>query len=191
MKNLIIVLTLLLAGIAANPANAQSSVYWEQLSDSIKKATLASNEVNINAANYYKGKFQFTDDERSNHLLKILTAKSEDENIKALYFYLFNRICAKADGAVGEVLGNYCLKMILNDPVDVLNYFASHNSIMKLYAMFLGEEFYFKEDGTSAIKYNFSDFKKLINNKIGSDTNLKKTFDDLNNEISRVMKNMN
>jgi len=194
MKNLIVFLAFLCAGFTVNLANAQcktTNIYWEQMSDSIKKATIASNEVNVNAVNYYKGNFRFTDDEKSLQLLKILTSNPENGNIKALYFYLFNKICTKADGAASEGLGNYCQGIILNDPIYVLNYFSSHDSIMKIYAQLLGYELYFKEKGTSKIRYNFNDFKKIINDKIGSDANLKKTFNDFNNEIERVMKNMN
>jgi len=194
MKNLIVFLAFLCAGFTVNLANAQcktTNIYWEQLSDSVKKATIASNEVNINALNYYKGRFNLAVDKKSYQLLDTLTAEHNDGNIKALYFYLFNRACAQSDGALSEVMGDYCQNIIVNDPVYALNYFSSHNSVMTKYALFLGYELYCKEKGVSDITYNFSDFKKLINSKIGSDANLKKTFNDFNNEIERVMKNMN
>lgn len=194
MKNIIIILTFLSAYCVVNLVNAQcreiNHVYWEQLSDSIKQETIASNEVDDNAINYYKGIIKFVDDEKSFQLLKILTSKPENRNIKALYFYLFNMICIKADGAAAEGLGNYCQKIIVNDPIYVLNYFSSHNPIMKRYAQSLGAELYFKEKEISDIKYNFNDFNKLINDKIGDDTNLKNIFKDFCREIERIMKSM-
>lgn len=191
MKNQIISLAFLFVISAFNAqCKPNSGIYWEQMSESVKKETVASDEVDVNAANYYKGNFVFTDNEKSFQLLDVLTSEYENPNIKALYFYLFNEICTKADGAISEVLGNYCQKVLLNDPVYVLNYFSSHSSIMRTYAQLLGYELYFKNDGTSDIKYNFTDFKKLINEKIKNDDNLKMTFNNFNSEIEKIMKNM-
>jgi len=194
MKHIVIILFFLSPWFTVNIVNAQcrniNSVYWEQINDSIKKETITSRGVSIEAVNYYKGYFRFTDNEKSFQLLDTLTSEPEQMNIKALYFYLFNKICAKADGAVAEELGNYCQKIVINDPIYVLNYFSSNNSTMKTYAQLLGYELYFKENGTSDIEYNFNDFKKLIKDKIDSDINLQKTFNDFNKEIEEIMKNM-
>jgi hypothetical protein len=192
----------LFTNFTINLINAQCrstyNIYWEQVSDSVKNETIASSEVDINAVNYYKENFQFTDDERSLRLLKVLISEPENENIKALYFYLFNRICIRGDGAATEGLGNSCQKIMINDPVYVLNYFSSHNIIMKSYAELLGYELYCKEKKISDIKYNFNDFKKIINDKLKSDANLnsafsyilKKTFNIFNSEIEKVIKSM-
>lgn len=193
MKNLTVILSFLFASLTANYASAQgcSSVYWEQLSDSVKNATIASNEVSIDAVAYYKGNLKITDNERSFRLFDILTSEPTNKNIRAFYFYLFNTICTKSDGAISEVLGDNCQKVLINNPVYVLSYFSSHDSIMNIYARLLGSELYFKQEGTSRIMYNFNDFKKLINDKLGANANLQKIFNDLNSEIEKIMKNMN
>lgn len=194
MKHIFINLFFLSTCFIVNIANAQcckiENVYWEQINDSIKKETIMLRELNVDVVNYYKGYFRFTDNEKSFQLLDTLTSGPKQTNIKALYFYLFNKICVKADGAVAEVLGNYCQKIIINDPIYVLNYFSSHNSTMKTYTQLLGYELYFKGKGTSDIEYNFNDFKKLVKDKIGSDVNLQKTFNDFNGEIEEIMQNM-
>ena len=194
MKHIVIILFLLSTCFIVNIVNAQcrniNSVYWEQINDSIKKETIASKEVNVDVVNYYKGYFRFTDNEKSFQLLDTLISAPKQINIKALYFYLFNKICVKADGAVAEGLGSYCQKVIINDPMYVLKYFSSHNSIMRTYAQLLGYELYFKGKGTSDIEYNFNDFKILIKDKIDNDINLQKTFSDFNNKIEEIMKNM-
>jgi len=194
MKHTVIILFFLSPWFIVNIVNAQcrniNGVYWEQMNDNIKKETIASREANVDVINYYKGYFRFTDNEKSFQLLDTLTSEPKQMDIKALYFYLFNKACVKADGAVAERLGNYCQKIIINDPIYVLNYFSSHNSTMKTYAQLLGYELYFKENGTSRIEYNFNDFKKLVNDKIDSDVNLQKIFNDFNKKIEEIMKSM-
>ncbi len=194
MKNLIVILTFFFSALIFHFASAQccnpNNAYWEQLSDDVKKETITSLKVDANVVNYYKGELKFTDDEKSSRLLDTLTSESKNGNAKALYFYIFNDICAKSDGAISEILGKYCQKIMLNDPLYVLNYFSTHNSIMKTQAQLLGSELYFKEKGLSDIKYDFNSFKKLVNEKIKDDTILKETFNDYNIEIEKTMKNM-
>lgn len=194
MRNIVIILFSLSTCFIVNVVNAQcrkiNSVYWEQINDSIKKETIASKEMNADVVNYYNKNFNISDDEKLPLLLKILTSEPKNRNIKALYFYLFNKICMKADGATADGLGNYCQKVIINDPVYALSYFSSHNLIMKTYAHLLGYEFYFKEIKMSSLQYDFNDFKKLINDKIANSINLQKTFNDFSSEIEKIMKNM-
>lgn len=176
-------------GANNNPC-CEKRMYWEQLSDSLQKNILASNDVDNNVLDYYHGYFEISDNDRSFGLLNTLTNKHTDNNINALYFYLFNKVCSTSDGAVSEVLGNYCQKILINDPVYVINYFASHNSLLKTYVLLLGAEFYFKEEGTSDLKYNYKDFKKILNDKIGEDKNLKIVLDNFYLEMDKVIKNM-
>jgi hypothetical protein len=194
MKNSIVVLSLLFISSLLNAVCAQNSevsnVYWEQLNDSVKKEIILSSEVNDDVRNFYNRKFRITDSDKSFRLLDTLTTEQKNTKIKALYFYLFNRICTQTDGAVGEVLAKYCLKIFMNDPVFLLDYFSSHNSVMKAYAQRLGYEFYFKKDGTSDIKYDFSELKKITNAEIDNSTNLKKTFRDFCKEIEITISNM-
>ena len=194
MKKIVVIFMLLFAGAISNTADAQNSdrknVYWEQLSDEAKKEVVSSDKIDVIVADYYQGKFKFSDDDKSFRLLDVLTSKPEDGNIKALYFYLFNDACTQSDGAISEVMGDYCMGMIVNDPVHVLTYFVSHDALMETYALFIGYELYFKEEGVSDIKYNFDSFKKFLSGKIGDDEGLKRTLTKFNSVIEEVMKSM-
>lgn len=194
MKNMILIVAIVAANLTVNFADAQgykrNYVYWEQITDSLQKQILASNDISDDALKYYDGKLKISDNDRSFALLDSLSNKHINNNINALYFHLFNKICSNSDGAFAEALGKYCQKVIINDPVYVINYFSSHNSLMKTYARLLGAELYFKEEGTSQIKYNYKDFKKILYDKIGEDKNLKNTLENFYNEIDKVMKSM-
>jgi uncharacterized protein YxeA len=191
---MIIILTLLSVQIASYSVHAQhcddKNVYWEQMSDVAKQETITLMGTNRNVVSYYEGNFRLSDDEKTFRLLDELTEKPENENVKALYFYLFNKICSDSDGATSEGLGKFCQEIILNDPVYVLSYLGRQDTYLKLYARFLGYEFYFKEDGVSDLEYNFGDFKKLVSDKIKKSTPLKPTFCSLIREIEKIMKNM-
>jgi hypothetical protein len=194
MRKSILVLTILLVGTTPYFADAQNSdgqiVYWEQLSDDAKKEIIESDEIDAVAVDYYEKGFKFTDDEKLFTLLDVLTSKPGNRNINALYFYLLNDICAKSDGAVSEVMGCYCLKMMVNAPLFVLNYFTHHETAMSMYASYIGHELYFKEEGVSGIEYDFDSFKKLLSDKIGDDANFKLTLANFNNGIDKAMKEM-
>jgi len=57
-----------------------------------------------------------------------------------------------------------------------------------LYAQLMGSEFYFKECGTSIAKYNYAEFKSIIEAKIGGNCeSVKREFYRL---IEKVMSDM-
>ncbi len=143
-------------------------VYWERLNTSEKINFMSSHNINSLVLDYYKGDLKITDNENTFELLEVLV--SADSELFPLYYYLFNKICSESDGAISEILGKYCLQIILNDPNYVINYFTFEIENLKknkycyqLFGEFLGEEMYFKEKGTSDIDYNFKEFKKYLN----------------------------
>ena len=71
--------------------------------------------------NYYEEKFQVSDDERTENLLKILTIKND--HFFPFYFFIFNEIVRKSDGALAEMIGSYCFEMIYNYPNEVFTCF--------------------------------------------------------------------
>ena len=174
----------------------QNNLYWENMSSSEKEHFLSSHKIDQVALQYYNGKFIVSDDNNTFKLLKTLTAKKPA--LIPFYNYLFNKICKKADGALSEALGKYCLSMIINNPDYVINYFTFERENKKgnehyyqLYGNILGYEMYFKEDGTSDIDYSFAQFKKFLDNHFqnGSAQN-KQTLKLFYGCISRAMKNM-
>ena len=146
-------------------------LYWENLSESEKSNFISSHNINNLVMDYYKGNLKITDDENTFEILDELV--SADSELFPFYYYIFTKICSESDGAVSEILGKYCLQIIINDPNYVINHFTfERESIQKdkysyqLFGEFLGVEMYFKAKGTSDIDYNFAEFKEYLNSHL-------------------------
>jgi hypothetical protein len=147
--------------------NQTSFMYWENLSDKAQNEVLSSGKVYKDAVECFNKHLTVSDNHRTVVLLDSISTLPINEPLKrAFYFHLFNTICTKADGAASEMLGDYCQNMLLSDTEYVVAYLKSHSPLRKVYSDLLGSELYFKEDGTSTIRYGFSDFKKLLNAKL-------------------------
>jgi hypothetical protein len=167
-------------------------VYWEDLTDDQKDEILNSNAVNKEALAFYKGEQQVSDNSKTIALLDTLSSiTSSEKKTTSFYFFLFNQICIKADGALAEMLGDYCQRIVLNSPEYVINYFIKNENVLKKYAQYLGYELYFKEEGTSAIEYNYSDFKKMLSGKLKNTEQYKDVLMLFYSEIEKSMKNTN
>lgn len=140
--------------------------YWESIPKEKQINLLQSGKISKDAYSLYKGDLIIKDNGQSNTLLDSLSLLPADTEMKALYFYLFNQVCQKSDGASNEILGKYCQKIILSDIEYVLYYLKNNQDLLKQYIQLLGTEFYFKEDGASEMQYNFDDFKEIINEKL-------------------------
>ena len=128
---------------------------------------------------------------RTQQLLDTLTSYSRNDKKGALYFYLFNKICSSSDGALSQILGIYCFKIITKRPNYVLFYFSNSNNLMKKYSEQLGYEFYFKKDGTSKLKYDYLQFKQyLTKNIIFNNQKMRNTFSLLFKQIKAEMEKM-
>jgi hypothetical protein len=148
--------------------NSIEYTYWENLTSNEQDSVLLLPLIDKNVLLYYQNNFQLSED--NNLTLELLDSVTKwGSKTKILYFYIFNQICKHSDGYVSEILGNYCLIIILNDPDYVLNYFKKDKKTEMLYAMFLGSEFYFKTSAMSNIKYDYSEFKNILDKKIGID----------------------
>jgi hypothetical protein len=164
--------------------------YWENISEKEQIELLRSDDIDENALRFHGGKLKIGDNQQTKVLLDSLSNLSADLKIKALYFNLFNRICQKVDGSLSEILGTYCQDVIMFDPEYVLFYLKSHDSLRKKYVQFLGTEFYFKEEGTSEMQYDFCDFKKSINKRLCNDVRYKDFLISFYQEIQTVIVGM-
>lgn len=171
----------------SNTAEHPKYFYWEDMTDIAKDSVLSSTSINENVLKFYRNQQLISDNKFTYSLIDSIV--NWHNNSRELYFYLFNKICNSSDGAVSEILGIHCLNIILNDPNYVLNYFRRDKNIERLYAQLIGSEFYFKEEGTSIIKYNYEEFKKIINNKINDDN--KSIKEEFYNFIEQTMTEMN
>ncbi len=154
--------------IVQETTQKDSSFYWEALNENQKAEILKSEEVNRTAIDFYHGLIKVGDNDITINLLNTITSFPNSKTISSFYFFLFNKICNTADGALSEILGPYCQRVILNSPFYVMDYFSRNDKIMRKYAELLGYELYFKEDGTSEIEYKYSDFKKILSGKLVS-----------------------
>jgi hypothetical protein len=165
-------------------------LYWENIENEKQNSILQSKDVSINVLEAYKGTFITSDNEITVNLLDSLIYLTYNEDIRALSFHIFNKILQSADGSLSELFGNYCQIIILSNSEFVIFYLKDNPELLKTYAITLGYEFYFKQEGLSDIKYDYKTFKNLIFNKIKNKQNLLDTFSCLCSEIEKIMQNM-
>lgn len=166
-------------------------VYWEDLTENQRNDILNTENINKEAIEFYKGTLKIGDNDQTTALLNILSSISDKDKTAPFYFFLFNQICIKSDGALSEMLGNYCQRIVLSSPAYVITYFDRNKEILKKYAEYLGYELYFKEEGTSTIEYSYSDFKKVLSEKLTNTEQNKNVLTLFYSEIDKVIKNMN
>lgn len=118
-------------------------IFWEELTDNQKEDILNSNYIYDKAILFYKMKSKISDNDESKSLLDTLSAMTNNEKVNAFYFFLFNQICLSSDGAVSDLLGNYCQRIILNSPEYVIEYFLRNDILLHKYAQYLGYELYY------------------------------------------------
>lgn len=194
MKTRFLLLVLLVFLFACFKQNKQSNstekekyFYWEDMTNSAKDSVLSLISIEDDVLKYYKNNYQLSDNEEINSLLDNI--ENWHNKPKEFYFYIFNTICENSDGTISELLGMHCANILLSNPNFVLNYFKKNKSVEILYATFMGSEFYFKEGGSSTMKYNYMEFKKMIDPIVDDDNEyIKKEFYSL---IEKVITNMN
>lgn len=178
------------SGIISQYALKDSCFYWETLNNDQKEEILQSKDISKIAMDFYHGKFKPGDNENTFNLLGIITSGKESKDVHAFYFFLFNKLCNISDAALSEILGSYCQRVILSSPVYVLDYFKNNDKTLKMYASFIGYELYFKEVGTSEIEYGFSEFRKILSDKLKSKKNYDALLKRFYKEIEMNMKRM-
>lgn len=165
-------------------------LYWEDLSKQEQDKITHYEMSNEYIYDFLKDRLKIEDSNQTKALLNILSDLPPDKTKKAFYFYLYNQICQKADGATSEILGLHCQNIILKDTEYVLFYLKTHTALLKVYAQFLGTEFFFKEDGASELKYTFKDFKSILNEKLKDKPEYESILTLLYKEIELYMKEM-
>ena len=82
------------------------------------------------------------------------------------------------------------MKFILRMPKITLSYFQRNAKIEKVYSSLLGYELFFKEEGTSDLRYNYEDFKQILESKVKKNQKYKKTLLMFYKDLESVMKEM-
>lgn len=94
---------------------------------------------------YEKGMLVPSDDSMTYALLERLTGKDMPEQ-KEHYFKIFNEIVISADGALAEVMGEYCIRWVQKDCAFVLAYLKDNPDMEERYLSYMAYEFLFEED---------------------------------------------
>lgn len=150
---------------------------------------LEHSEINELAIRFYNGEFLPSDNENTFNLLTVLNEKHED--IYPFYFHCLNSICMISDGALSEVLGNPCLKMVYNYPDYTFSYFKQNSTLFDKYTQFIGYELYFQNYGTSNVEISKSDFLNYLKENLNlADNEVQKLYNEFNDGIEQVKKNM-
>ena len=114
-----------------NPKIDTTFVYWENMTKNQRIDVLSSKLIDKNAIEFYEGKLKIGDNNQTIALLNTLSVLSNKGNLSPFYFFLFNRVCNEADGALSEMLGDYCQRIILDSPAYTIGYFTKHKTLLK------------------------------------------------------------
>lgn len=127
--------------------------YWENFTPAEKKNLLSHKDVYKDAIAFYNGEFKASDDDRTFRLLDTLT---QSDRYLTFYFYLFNQIVTTSDGALSEVMGQYCIRITNRYPAYVFQYLARRyldgdTSFLLDYADYIGYEFGLSENSKQSL----------------------------------------
>lgn len=172
--------------IIAISCNAQNQ-YWEELNESQKAKVLSLVHSEL-VLSYYEGNFKLSDDNITIKLLDDLI--QAPDSIMPLTFYLFNNICESSDGALTEMIIEYCIYYIAEHPEFVFAYFKKHNrELMDTYAMLIGYELYLKDKGLSNTTYDYTKLKSHISTTV-DDNSLQSIIDAFWSSVDEKISNM-
>jgi hypothetical protein len=168
----------------------QSHSYLHNLDTSGLTKYLKYPNVDTLILSYCNRRLSITDNNETIEFLEMISQKND--KFFPLYFRIFNNIIENSDGAVSELMGPYCFRFVVNYPNEVLKHFMTNREDLKLYSMFLGAEFNFKEYGSSNLKMDFEEFKKSISQKVDlANIEIKTITDIFYSKIDSTKKTMN
>lgn len=154
---------LLLNNLPNNP------VYWDDLTTEVREKVLSLKQVSPLVSDYYLGRFVATDDDLTERLLGVLTTKQENNGVRALHFFIFNKILMSSDGALSEVLGPYTFKMVCEDPEYILLFLRRDKSLEECYVNSIGFELFLDRDNTAFKELSMQTLKSNILKKTAND----------------------
>jgi hypothetical protein len=175
-------------GMFGFPITSDNFLYWENIGIKKQNRILQSKEVYEIVREVYNGTFSPTDDDLTMELLDTLSNLHSNEGIRALYFYIYNKILQKSDGALSELFDDPCFNILISNSGYVIFYLQDKQELLEKYALMLGCEFAYKEQGYySSYKYDYAEFKEIVSKNLAKDQILLKTFSQLCSEIEKIM----
>ena len=159
MNNLLIFCVLLIVNCSVTYATKYQ--YWENLNDSLKSSFIHSTNIGDNLKNLYNHQIYLTDDDASRAILDTLCTQV-DGNKRMFYFHMLNDVVMHADGALAEMLAEYCFKYVSENSDYVLYYFSLHSDISEKYALLIAAELYYKD-------ISYTDYLKELTSSVKDD----------------------
>ena len=178
---LLLIHSLLLWSIQPNNA-----IYWDDFTAEERETVLSLKQVNPLVSDYYLGRFTATDDDLTVRLLDVLTTKQENNGVRALHFFLFNKILMSADGALAEMLGEYAIKMVSEEPQYILPYLSRSKSLEECYVSSIGFELYLDQRNPSVENLSMETLKSSIIKKASNDKQTQLFLQKIEEYISQV-----
>lgn len=145
----------------SNIANAGEYQYWDDLDENSRSEIIKSIDVDKNIMKLYLHEMKLSDNDLSAAILDTLCS-STDSNKRMLYFYILNEIANTADGAVAEILGEYCIKYVNENTDYALEYFSKHQDVANNYAESIAGELYLSDT-------SFSQYEQILLNSAKSE----------------------
>ena len=161
---LLLIHSLLLLGNQPN-----NPVYWDDLSAKERDSVFSLKQVSPIVSDYYLELFTATDDDLTVRLLDVLTTKQENNGVRALHFFLFNKILMSSDGALSEMLSPYAFKMVCEDPEYILSFLRRDKSLEECYISSIGFELYLDRDNPAFKDLSMETLKSSILKKTSND----------------------
>lgn len=159
MKRITVLFCLLILSLAVSAAG--NIRFWEQYSETEKATFLESGALDTLLSGVYKDSLEITDNEETFQVLDMLSehkyGSSQNTPISdAFCFHCYTIILNRADGALAEVMGMYCLHIVKTSPDFTILYLKSHEEIRKKFVQYIGYEIYFSQNKER-------DYRKLRN----------------------------
>lgn len=143
MKKVILLFCLLTLSLIVSCAD--SVRFWEQYSEAEKSGLLKSGAIETSVVGIYNGSFAIGDNVETFKLLDLLSdykygCSQANAIVDAFYIHCFSKILRMSDGALSEVMGEYCIRIVKKSPEYTISYLKSHQEIRDAFVIHIGYE---------------------------------------------------
>lgn len=142
MKRIALLFCLLTFSMTA--LGADNVRFWEQYSEAEKSHVFNSGSIKTSVVGVYDDSLAIGDNEEALKILDFLSdykyGHHADGIVDAFYIHCFSKILRKADGALSEVMGEYCMRIIKKSPDYAILYLKAHGEIREAFVMHIGFE---------------------------------------------------
>lgn len=135
---------------------------------------------------YYNREFVISDNDYTYNLLEYIASPNIKHEDIGDAINIFCEICLVSDGALAEMLSDYCIIMIERYPKQIISRMVDCNELLCSYGTLLASDFYYRDiKPTSPIFNNFFD---KIKNRLNNENNLLLTFSKLEKYVIQILR---